>query len=100
MKLLSDRVKIEIIPEVEISNGGLFMAKNSVTGLRNNYRKGKVIDVGRGRTSKDGTIIPMDVKVGDIVMYPIGTFKVHNDEKNEYHLIFESDIYAILEEEK
>ena len=99
MKLLSDRVKIEIIPEQEISEGGLYMGVNQVTGMRHNYFRGKVIEVGIGRTTSEGKHIPMNVKVGDIVIYPLGTYKRYDHEEKDYHIIYETDIYGILEGE-
>lgn len=97
MKLLSDRVKVEIIPEEEYSESGLFIAPNPTTGMRNNFYRGKVIEVGEGRRSTDGTLIPTTVKVGDVVVYPLGPYKRYDHEEKDYHLILETDIYGIEE---
>jgi len=97
MRMLSDRIKVEIIPEEELSKGGLYIAPNQVTGMRNNYYKGKVLKVGNGRTSKNGNVIPITVKEGDTIIYPIGPYKRYTDEEKDYHLIYETDVYAILD---
>lgn len=98
MKLLSDRVQVEILPEKEvISDSGLYIAPNPITGYRENYFRGKVLNTGNGRNIH-GKIIPMSVKKGDVVIYPLSNYQLHKDGKKVYHIIYESDIYATLEE--
>jgi len=99
MQLLSDRVQVEILPEKEVvSKTGLYIAPNPVTGYRENYFRGKVLNTGNGR-NVHGNIIPMTVKKGDIVMYPLTEYKLHKDGKHCYHIIYETDIFAILTED-
>jgi co-chaperonin GroES (HSP10) len=95
--MLNDRVQVEILPEDEYVNG-LYVAPNPATGMRNNYNRGKVLSAGNGRIVNDKRI-PMTVKVGDIVMYSLGPReKYKNDDEKYYHIIPETDIWAILEE--
>jgi chaperonin GroES len=61
-------------------------------------QQGKVLAVGAGRLDEDGKRIPMDVKVGDTVVYAkySGTsFKT--EEGKEILFMRESDILAVLE---
>lgn len=95
MKLLSDRVKVKLIPEEETING-IHIAPNPVTGLRNNYHKGKVVEIGKGKIV-DGKLIPMTVKKGDIVIYPPAPIVKYKDEDGSYYsILFETDIWAVI----
>jgi co-chaperonin GroES (HSP10) len=101
MKLLSDRVKIELLPEEDqFSKSGLYLAPNPNTGRRHNYNKGRVISVGQGR-NVNGNIVTMSVKEGDIIIYPVGPYKEYNedDPTKIYHIIYETDVYAVLEDD-
>lgn len=101
MKLLSDRVKIELIQEQEvISKGGLVIPPNPNTGFRENFFRGKVIEVGEGRNIH-GKIVPTTVKEGDMVMYPLSKYPLYNGEETGtyYHIVYETDILAILDKE-
>jgi len=89
IKPLADRVVIEPLEkEVETFAGGQLVLP----------QQGKVLAVGPGRLDEDGKRIPMEVKVGDTVVYAkyAGTaFKAEGGE--EILFLKESDILAILE---
>ncbi|MEH2755793.1 co-chaperone GroES, partial [Klebsiella pneumoniae] len=60
--------------------------------------RGEIIAVGKGRILENGTVQPLDVKVGDIVIfndgYGVKTEKIDNE---EVLIMSESDILAIVE---
>ena len=59
---------------------------------------GEVIAVGPGRTSEFGTFIPVNAKVGDIVLIPkIGTLRIDFDWE-EYYIVPDKEILAVIEE--
>ena len=98
MKLLSDRVKVEVLPEKTVMAGDIYIAPNPLTGYRENYFRGKVIQTGKGRNIHCN-IIPVSVKKDDIVMYPLSDYKAYKEKGKTYHIIYETDIYAVLEED-
>ncbi len=60
-------------------------------------QRGEVIAVGAGKLADDGTRLPMDVKVGDVVMYgKFGGNEVKIDGE-DYLLMRADDIYAVVE---
>jgi len=65
LKPLADRVVVKPIEREKVSKGGIVLPDTA----KEKPQEGKVIAVGAGRVSDDGTRIPMDVKVGDIVIY-------------------------------
>lgn len=60
-------------------------------------QEGKIIATGSGKTDENGKLVPLAVKVGDIVMYKKwgGTeIKIHG---KDYLLVKEEDVLAIVE---
>lgn len=92
IKPLGDRVLIEIVEEELEKVGALYVPDTA----KEKPLQGKIVAAGEGK--KDGKeIIPMTVKVGDIVLYGkySGT-EVKHDGK-EYLIVSESDILAVVE---
>lgn len=59
--------------------------------------KGEVLAAGPGKLLDNGTRAPMEVKVGDKIMFKKYSPDEIKLEKEEYLIIAESDILAILE---
>jgi chaperonin GroES len=89
---LSDRVIVERIDALEKSAGGLFIPDTA----KEKPQEGKVIAVGKGKRKEDGTILPMDVKKGDRILF---TKYAGNDvtvSGKEYIIMREEDILGVL----
>ena len=90
---MQDRLLIKPLDEEQKTAGGIIVPDTA----KEKPMKGKVIAAGPGKLSDDGKRQPMDVKVGDIVMYGkySGTeFKMDNQ---EYLIIGQNDILVIFE---
>ena len=61
---LADRVVVRSLEEAEQTRGGLFIPDSA----KEKPQQGEIVAVGPGRFD-DGTRVPMDVKVGDKVIY-------------------------------
>ena len=93
LKPLGDRVLVKPAPAEEKTASGLYIASNA----QEKPQRGEVIAVGAGKLADDGTRLPMDVKVGDVVMYgKFGGNEVKIDGE-DYLLMRADDIYAIVE---
>ena len=88
---LADRVLVKPIPKEEVTKGGIVLPDTA----KEKPQEGEVVAVGPGRMTEDGKRIPLEVKVGDRVIYAkyAGTEWKYNGE--EYLIIRESDIQAI-----
>ena len=64
-KPLHDRVLIEVLDSSEKTAGGIIIPDTA----QEKPQEGKVVAVGKGAKTEDGKIIPMDVKVGDKVLF-------------------------------
>jgi chaperonin GroES len=62
---LSDRVVVKPLPAEEVTKSGLVIPDTA----KERPQQGEVIAVGPGRITDDGKKIPMEVKVGDKVLY-------------------------------
>ncbi|MDD5145165.1 MAG: co-chaperone GroES [Candidatus Pacebacteria bacterium] len=94
IKPLADHILIEPIKEAEKTKTGILLPD---TAEKERPEQGKVIAVGPGRKDKSGVYIPLEVKVGDKVLftkYGPSEIKVEN---KEYLIAKEEDILAILE---
>ncbi len=88
---LADRVAIKPLEESETMKGGLYIPDTA----KEKPIQGEVVAVGPGRREK-GETVPMELKVGDRVVYGkySGTQVELNDE--EIILIKEADVIAKL----
>ena len=95
IKPLADRVVVEPLEEdVQTFAGGQLVLPDTA---KEKPQQGKVLAVGPGRLNEDGKRIPMEVKVGDTVVYAkySGTTFKTGDGK-EILFMRESDILAVL----
>jgi chaperonin GroES len=90
---LQDRVIVKRLEEEEKTKGGIIIPDTA----KEKPQEGKVIAVGKGKVAEDGKVIPLDVKVGDRILFGkySGTeIKVGGEE----HLIMkEEDILGVIE---
>ena len=64
-KPLHDRIAVLPVPGEEKTTGGIIIPDTA----KEKPMQGKVVAVGNGLRDKDGKLVPLEVKVGDIVMY-------------------------------
>ena len=93
---IGDRVLVEPLSEDEKTTGGIILPDTA----KEKPQQGKIIALGSGRILENGQKIPFEVKIGDKVIFSkYGGTEVKHEGK-EYLLLKESDIYAIIEENK
>ena len=94
IKPLSDHVFIEPVDDETKTESGIVIPD---TADKEKQMKGKVVAVGEGRRDEDGKLIPMSVKIGDIVLFKkYGPDEIEVDGK-KYLVGEETDILAIIE---
>ncbi len=92
IKPLGERVLVEPVKEEEAVKGGIIIPDSA----KEKPQEGKVIAVGTGKIDDEGKKVPFNVKVGDIVLMPkYGGTEVKVD-GNEYQIMREDDILAII----
>lgn len=97
---LYDKIVIKNANKQEIkSESGLTYTRNMSIST-NTTLLAEVVAVGEGRLLGDGTIIPLKVKVGDKVLYSKHQGESFDDGKEQYTILSESGILAIIQEEQ
>ena len=91
---LQDRVIVKRLEEeVEKTKGGIIIPDTA----KEKPQQGKIIAVGKGKVNDDGKLTPLDVKVGDKILfgkYSGSEIKLDGEE----HLIMrEEDILGVIE---
>lgn len=93
LKPLGGRVVVEPVEQEEITAGGIVLPETA----KEKPQKGKVLSVGPGDRDESGKRIPMDVEVGNTVLFAkyAGTeIKIDNQ---KLLILRESDLLAIVE---
>ncbi|MBM4128964.1 MAG: co-chaperone GroES [Nitrospira sp.] len=92
-KPLRDRVFVKFSSEEEKTAGWLFIPD----AAKEKPQKGVVIAVGSGKVTDDGKRQPMDVKVGDTILFDKYSGSKIKIDDEEYLIIREEDILGIIE---
>lgn len=93
---LNDRIVVERSEAEEKTSGGILLPDSA----KDKPQQGKVLAVGPGRLTKDGQRHPLQVKVGDKVLFTTWAgdeFKEMEGKKNIL-LMREEDVLAVLED--
>jgi len=90
---LHDQVIVQRLEEEERTKGGIIIPDTA----KEKPIEGKVIAVGTGRNKKDGTKIPLEVKKGNRVLYAKYAGTEVKIDGEEYLIMKEDDILAIIE---
>lgn len=88
---LADRVVVLPLEETEEMRGGLFIPDTA----KEKPQQGEVIAIGPGRVEK-GERIPMEVAVGQIVLYGKYSGSEITIDDQQYLIVKESDVLAII----
>ena len=90
---LGDKIVIKVIEDAEQTSGGIFIPDSA----KEKSQRGEVIAVGSGKTNDKGEKDPMEVKVGEIVLFAkyAGTDVKVSDETLKIMSV--SDILGIIE---
>jgi chaperonin GroES len=86
---LGDRVVVQPAEREETTKSGIVIQKP---------QRGSVIAVGQGRRDEDGDRIPMDVSVGDTVLFAKYAGTEFKFEDEEYLILSEKDILAKVDD--
>ncbi len=93
LKPLGDRLVIEPSDDdTEKSAGGIYIPDTA----KEKPQKGKIVAAGPGRTTDEGTLVKLEVKTGDTVIYSKYAGTEYTEDGTEYLIVRESDILATV----
>ena len=93
LRPLHDRILVERIESEEKTSGGIILPDSA----KEKPQQGKVIAVGAGKKADDGKLLPMDVKVGDRILFGKYSGSEIKIEGIEYLIMREDDVLGVLE---
>jgi len=89
---LADRVIVKPMEAEEVTKGGIILPDTA----KEKPIEGTIVAVGSGKITDDGKTIALTVKVGDKVLYGKYSGTEITIEGDEYLIMRESDIFAII----
>lgn len=92
IKPLADRVLVKPIEEQEVKKGGIIIPDTA----KEKPMEGEIIEIGAGRSTDEGKKVELEVKKGDRVLYGKYSGTEVSIDGNEYLIMRESDIFAIV----
>ena len=90
---LQDRIIVKRLEEEEKTKGVIIIPDSA----KEKPQEGKVIAVGKGKLTEDGKLIPLDVKVGDRILFGKYSGTEVKIEGEEHLIMREEDILGIIE---
>lgn len=93
VKPLNDRVLVKRTEELQMTKGGIYIPDSA----KEKPIEGKVMAVGPGKMSDQGNRMPLQVKEGDRVLFSKYAGSEIKVEGEEYLMMREEDILAIIE---
>ncbi len=90
---LYDRIVVKRIEQQEQKVGGLFIPDSA----KEKPQEGEVVAVGKGKRLEDGKVIPLDVQVGDRILFGKYSGSDIKLDQDEYLIMREDEVLGILD---
>ena len=89
---LGDRILVKRIQEEEKTKGGIFIPDTA----KEKPQEGEVVAVGKGKRLEDGKVVPLDVQVGDKILFGKYSGSDIKLDGQEYMIMREDEVLGIL----
>ncbi len=90
---LYDRIVVKRIEEKEQIQGGIIIPDTA----KEKPQEGEVVAVGRGKRLENGTLVPLDVKVGDRILFGKYSGNEIKVDGVEYLIMREDEVLGVIE---
>ena len=94
VKPLADRVVVKPLEAAEVKKGGIIIPDTA----KEKPMEGQIMEIGSGRVTEDGKTMPLEVKKGDRVLYGKYSGTEVSIDGEEFLIMRESDIFAIIQD--
>jgi chaperonin GroES len=91
---LHDRIIVQRLDEGEQQIGGIIIPDSA----KEKPQQGKVIAVGDGRMTEEGTRIPLDVRSGDLILFGKYSGQDIKLDGEEYLIVKEDEVLAVIDD--
>jgi chaperonin GroES len=93
LRPLHDRILVERVEEEEKTQGGIIIPDSA----KEKPAEGKVVAVGEGKVAENGTKTPLELKVGDRILFGKYSGTEVKIEGQEYLIMREDDVLGVIE---
>jgi chaperonin GroES len=90
---LGDRILVKRVKEEDKSRGGIIIPDTA----KEKPQEGKVVAVGKGKTSETGHLLTLDVKAGDRILFGKYSGSEVTLDDEQHLIVREEDILGVLE---
>ena len=91
---LHDRIIVQRLDEGEQQIGGIIIPDSA----KEKPQQGKVLAVGDGRMTDEGTRIPLDVKAGNLILFGKYSGQEIKLDGTEYLIVKEDEVLAVIDD--
>jgi chaperonin GroES len=91
---LYDRIVVKRIEQSEELQGGLFIPDSA----KEKPQQGEVVAVGKGKRLEDGEVVPLDVQVGDRILFGKYSGSEIKVDGEEFMIMREDDVLGVIED--
>lgn len=92
LRPLGDRVLVKPLPTEEVTRGGVILPDT----VKEKPQEGEIVAVGSGKVLENGEKVPMEVKVGDTVLYGKYSGTEIKLDGEEYLIVKENELFGII----
>ncbi|MFH1367732.1 MAG: co-chaperone GroES [Elusimicrobiota bacterium] len=92
LKPLGDRILVKPLEQKEVTKSGIIIPDSA----KEKPQEGEVVAVGKGKVADDGKLIPMEVKVGDKILFGKYSGSEVKIDDVEYMIMNQDDVLGIL----
>jgi len=93
LRPLQDRIIVKRLEEESMTAGGLYIPDTA----KEKPQKGEIVAVGKGKITEAGKVIPVDLKVGDTVLFGKYAGTEIKIDGVDYLIMREDDILGVVE---
>jgi chaperonin GroES len=93
LRPLQDRIIVKRVEEETVTAGGIFIPETA----KEKPQRGKVVAAGKGKKTEEGKVLPLDVKVGDVILFGKYAGTEVKVDGEEYLMMREDDVLAVVE---
>lgn len=93
LRPLQDRILVKRVEEETKTAGGIFIPETA----KEKPQRGEIVAAGNGKKTEEGKVLPLDVKVGDKVLFGKYSGTDIKVDGEEFLIMREDDILAVIE---
>jgi chaperonin GroES len=90
---LQDRILVKRLNEEEKTKGGIIIPDTA----KEKPQEGRIVAIGKGKVLEDGKLLPLEVKVGDKILFSKYSGTEVKIEGEEHLIVREEDVLGILD---